>query len=104
MLPVSGSLNKDRLIFASEHFKPNYCFSVTLEWRGMNYLTQLLRAMMYNSIRNLPEKPEIWFSQKLICWQAAVNGWEGGIWVGSCLLFCLFLFFFFLFFLQKIPG
>lgn len=93
MLPVSGSLNKDRLIFASEHFKPNYCFSVTLEWRGMNYLTQLSRAMMYNSILNLPEKPEIWFSQKLICWQAAVNGWEGGIWVGSFLLFCLFLFF-----------
>lgn len=34
-------LNVDRLIFASEHFKQNYCFSVTLEWRGMNYLTQL---------------------------------------------------------------
>jgi len=38
-----------------------------LEWRGMSYLTQLLRAMMYNSILNLPEKPEIWFSQKIIC-------------------------------------
>lgn len=43
-------LNKDRLIFASEHFKQNYCFSVTLEWRGMIYLTQLLRAMTYSTV------------------------------------------------------
>lgn len=93
MLPVSGSLNKNRLIFASEHFKPNYCFSVTLEWRGMNYLIQLSRAMMYNFILNLPEKPEIWFSQKLICWQATVNSWEGGIGGRSFFLFCRLLFF-----------
>lgn len=50
---------------------------------------------------NLPEKPET-LSKKMICWQATVNSWKGGIWVGSFILFWFFIYFIFFFSTESI--
>lgn len=67
---------------------------MTSEWRGMDWLAQLSRTMIYNFFLNLPGKPET--LKKMICWQASVNsGWKGRVGVGSFILFWVFLLLFF---------